>query len=164
VLGRVWAVPIRAGPRAAQRAGPIWTCIAPGHHGLTGSNATACSGGRRGAAGASLNYPTMAHHARPGKNFTVGFPRAGLRVHRQGRQLGAVRQRRRRAQEAGVQQAPPEAVVHRDGLRRPAGCQRVRVGRCRVAGWCAPVYESDYCAHCAKLRALLCSGHWHCYS
>jgi hypothetical protein len=37
----------------------------------------------RGVA-ASLNYPTMAHHTKPGKNFTVGFPRAGLRVHRQG--------------------------------------------------------------------------------
>jgi ribonuclease HI len=29
VPGRVWAVPQRAGPRAAQRAGPVWTCIGP---------------------------------------------------------------------------------------------------------------------------------------
>ena len=27
VPGRVWAVPSHAGPRAAQRAGPLWTCI-----------------------------------------------------------------------------------------------------------------------------------------
>jgi len=50
---------------------------------VTGSNATACSaaanGGKRSTA-ADLNYPTMAHHAKPGKNFTVRFPRTVTNV------------------------------------------------------------------------------------
>lgn len=53
---------------------------------VTGSEATACpaaasgsgGGGRRGTAG--LNYPTMAHHARLGQNFTVRFPRTVTNV------------------------------------------------------------------------------------
>ncbi|OEL24438.1 Subtilisin-like protease SBT4.6 [Dichanthelium oligosanthes] len=48
----------------------------PGHlRAVTGNNATACpAGGKRGGT-ADLNYPTMAHRALPGKNFTVHFPR-----------------------------------------------------------------------------------------
>lgn len=49
---------------------------------VTGSNATACPAGRklqRGGAG-DLNYPTMAHHAAPGKNFTVRFRRTVTNV------------------------------------------------------------------------------------
>ncbi|CAD6226384.1 unnamed protein product [Miscanthus lutarioriparius] len=50
---------------------------------VIGSNATTCpaaaNGGKRGTA-ADLNYPTMAHHAKPGKNFTVRFPRTVTNV------------------------------------------------------------------------------------
>jgi hypothetical protein len=52
---------------------------------VTGSNATACpasasGGGGKSDAAAGLNAPTMAHHAKPGKNFTVRFPRAVTNV------------------------------------------------------------------------------------
>jgi len=51
---------------------------------VMGSNATACpaaaNGGKRGGTAADLNYPTMAHHAKPGKNFTVRFPRTVTNV------------------------------------------------------------------------------------
>ncbi|KAM0863565.1 hypothetical protein ACQ4PT_044511 [Festuca glaucescens] len=47
---------------------------------VTGSDdATACHGGRKGSA-ADLNYPTMAFHAAPGKNFTAHFPRSVTNV------------------------------------------------------------------------------------
>uniref|UniRef100_A0ACD5UQJ9 Uncharacterized protein n=1 Tax=Avena sativa TaxID=4498 RepID=A0ACD5UQJ9_AVESA len=47
---------------------------------VTGSNdATPCHPGRRGSA-ADLNYPTMAVHAAPGKNFTAHFPRTVTNV------------------------------------------------------------------------------------
>ncbi|KAF8677914.1 hypothetical protein HU200_046400 [Digitaria exilis] len=49
---------------------------------VPGSNATACPAGaklQRGGAG-DLNYPTMAHHAAPGKNFTVRFRRTVTNV------------------------------------------------------------------------------------
>ncbi|XP_066392083.1 subtilisin-like protease SBT4.6 [Miscanthus floridulus] len=42
---------------------------------VTGSNATACPADASGGTAADLNYPTMAHRAKPGKNFTVRFPR-----------------------------------------------------------------------------------------
>jgi hypothetical protein len=47
---------------------------------VTGSDdATICHGGRKGSA-ADLNYPTMAFHAAPGKNFTAHFPRSVTNV------------------------------------------------------------------------------------
>jgi hypothetical protein len=48
---------------------------------VTGSNTTACpaNSGKRGTA-ADLNYPTMAHTAKPGKNFTVHFQRTVTNV------------------------------------------------------------------------------------
>jgi hypothetical protein len=48
---------------------------------VTGSDdaATTCHGGRKGSAG-DLNYPTMAVHAAPGKNFTAHFPRTVTNV------------------------------------------------------------------------------------
>lgn len=46
---------------------------------ITGANATACPGGRRGSVG-DLNYPTMAVHAVPGKNFSGHFPRTVTNV------------------------------------------------------------------------------------
>ncbi|CAM0905590.1 unnamed protein product [Alopecurus aequalis] len=47
---------------------------------VTGSDhATPCHGGRKGSAG-DLNYPTMAVHAVPGKNFSVRFPRTVTNV------------------------------------------------------------------------------------
>ncbi|KAM0856693.1 hypothetical protein ACQ4PT_048961 [Festuca glaucescens] len=42
-------------------------------------DATTCHGGRKGSA-ADLNYPTMAFHAAPGKNFTAHFPRSVTNV------------------------------------------------------------------------------------
>ncbi|TVU41279.1 hypothetical protein EJB05_14782, partial [Eragrostis curvula] len=41
---------------------------------LTGSNSTTCP------AGGDLNYPTMAAHVAPGKNFTLGFARTATNV------------------------------------------------------------------------------------
>lgn len=47
---------------------------------ITGSKATECpSGGRRSTA-RDLNYPTMAHYAIPGNNFTIRFPRTVTNV------------------------------------------------------------------------------------
>jgi hypothetical protein len=47
---------------------------------VTGSDdATPCHGGRKGSAG-DLNYPTMAVHAAPGKNFSAHFPRTVTNV------------------------------------------------------------------------------------
>jgi hypothetical protein len=49
---------------------------------VTGSNTTACpaaAGGGTGTA-ADLNYPTMAHRAKPGENFTILFPRTVTNV------------------------------------------------------------------------------------
>uniref|UniRef100_A0A453QXM3 Subtilisin-like protease fibronectin type-III domain-containing protein n=1 Tax=Aegilops tauschii subsp. strangulata TaxID=200361 RepID=A0A453QXM3_AEGTS len=42
-------------------------------------DAAPCRGGRRGSA-ADLNYPTMAVHAAPGKNFSAHFPRTVTNV------------------------------------------------------------------------------------
>jgi hypothetical protein len=43
---------------------------------VTGSDATACpAAATSGGTTADLNYPTMAHLAKPGKNFTIHFPR-----------------------------------------------------------------------------------------
>jgi hypothetical protein len=49
---------------------------------VTGSDdaTAACPAGSRRGAAADLNYPTMAHRAAPGKNFTVRFPRSVTNV------------------------------------------------------------------------------------
>ncbi|PUZ68793.1 hypothetical protein GQ55_2G057200 [Panicum hallii var. hallii] len=58
---------------------------------VTGANAAACPAGRERSAAADLNYPTMAHHAVPGKNFTVRFPRAVTNVGAPGRSVYTAR-------------------------------------------------------------------------
>ncbi|RLM86365.1 hypothetical protein C2845_PM04G04900 [Panicum miliaceum] len=58
---------------------------------VTGANAAACPAGDERGAAADLNYPTMAHHAAPGKNFTVRFPRAVTNVGAPGRSVYTAR-------------------------------------------------------------------------
>ncbi|TVU41280.1 hypothetical protein EJB05_14783, partial [Eragrostis curvula] len=48
---------------------------------ITGSNATACAASS-GSGGGDLNYPTMAAHVAPGKNFNVSFARTVTNVGR----------------------------------------------------------------------------------
>lgn len=47
---------------------------------ITGAKAMECPSGTRRSTARDLNYPTMAHHAVPGKNFTVRFPRTVTNV------------------------------------------------------------------------------------
>ncbi|CAD6220734.1 unnamed protein product [Miscanthus lutarioriparius] len=47
---------------------------------VTGSNTTACANGSTSGAPSDLNYPTMAAHVEPGKNFTAVFPRTATNV------------------------------------------------------------------------------------
>ena len=61
---------------------------------VTDSDATACpAGGETGGAATAddLNYPTMAHHAAPGLNFTVRFPRTVTNVGAPGRSVYTAR-------------------------------------------------------------------------
>ncbi|KAL6880065.1 hypothetical protein ACP4OV_011630 [Aristida adscensionis] len=47
---------------------------------VTGSDATACAAAAAGSGGGDLNYPTMAAHVAPGKNFSVCFARTVTNV------------------------------------------------------------------------------------
>ena len=58
---------------------------------VTGSDATACPASGESGAAADLNYPTMVHHAAPGKNFTVRFPRTVTNVGARGRSVYTAR-------------------------------------------------------------------------
>jgi hypothetical protein len=47
---------------------------------IIGSNATACAAAADGGSAGDLNYPSMAALVKPGKNFTVAFPRTVTNV------------------------------------------------------------------------------------